>query len=138
MAIFQKFASFVEALAEKVHDLQNDSLKIALVAFENPPLFSRSKLSDLIEISYAYCSSRNVTVIGSAQVAGVYKLLCADLTIRAIGGSVGPFRYIVLYNDSATNKELIGWYNYGVDIVLADGENFVLHFNQLKGVITLQ
>ena len=135
MATYTKFNSFVEAVAEKVHNLGSDQLKIALT--NSAPSASNTQLSDLTEISYTNCSSRNVTTSSSTQTSGTYKLVCADLTLTASGGSVGPFRYVVLYNDTATNDELIAYYDYGSSITLNDGDSFVVDFDGTNGVHTL-
>ena len=50
----------------------------------------------------------------------------------------GPFRYAVLYNDSATNKELIGWWDNGASVTLASGESFTVDYDASAGVLTLQ
>lgn len=137
MASFNKFNSFVEALAEKVHNLQSDTLTVALTAAANAPVATNTKLSDLTQISYTNCSSRALTVTSSAQSSGTYKLVITDLVLTASGGSVGPFRYVVLYNDTATNDELIGWYDYGSDVTLASGETFTIDFDATAGVLTI-
>jgi hypothetical protein len=136
MASFNKFNSFVEALAEKVHNLGSDQLVIALTAAANAPVATNTQLSNLTQISYTNLSSRNVTTASSAQSSGTYKLTCNDLVLTA-SGSVATFRYIVLYNDTATNDELIGWYDYGSDVTLANGETFTIDFDGTNGVFTL-
>lgn len=137
MASFNKFNSFVEALAEKVHNLGSDQLAVALTAAANAPVATNTQLSNLTQIGYTNLSSRNITTSASAQSSGTYKLTLADLTLTASGGSVGPFRYIVIYNDTATNDELIGWYDYGSDLTLADGESLTIDFDASNGVIQL-
>jgi len=126
MASFQKFNSFVEALAEKVHNLGSDQIKVALTNVA--PIAGNSQLSDLTEISYTNCSSRDVSTTSSSQSGGTYSLVLADLTLTASGGSVGPFRYVVLYNDGAINDELIGFFDYGSSITLNDGETLEIDF----------
>lgn len=138
MATFNKFNSFVEALAEGIHNLGSDQIKVALCASANAPVASKAVLADLSQISYTNLSSRNITTVSSAQSGGTYKLILQDLTLTAAGGAVATFRYIVLYNDTAANDELIGFYDYGSDLTLADGESLTIDFDGSNGVLTLQ
>src|SRR5689334_11779102 len=135
MAAFNKFQSFVEKLAEKVHNLGSDQLKIALS--NSAPAAGNNVLADITEITYTNLSSRNVTTSSSAQSSGTYKLVCADLVLTSSGGSTGPFRYVVLYNDTAASDDLIGWYDYGSSITLNDTETFTVDFDGTNGVLTL-
>lgn len=135
MASFNKFNSFVEALAEKVHNLGSDQLVIALTAAANAPVATNTKLADLTEIAYTNCSSRNVTTSSSSQTDGTYSLVLQDLVLTASGGAVGPFRYVVLYNGTASNDELIGWWDYSSEVTLASGETFTANFG--ASVLTL-
>lgn len=133
MASYNKFNSFVEAMAEKAHNLGSDTLTIALT--NSAPAAANTQLTDITQISYTNCSSRVPTISSSSQTSGTYKLVLADLTLTASGGSVGPFRYVVLYNDTATNDLLIGWWDYGAAITLLDGESFLLDFSAANGVL---
>lgn len=134
MASFNKFYSFVEAIAEKVHNLGSDQLVIALT--NSAPNSTDTQLSNITQISYTNLSSRNITTTSSAQTTGTYKLTLTDLVLTA-SGSVGPFRYVVIYNDTATNDELIGYYDYGSSITLASGETFTIDFDGTNGVLTI-
>lgn len=135
MASFVKFYSFVEALAEKAHNLGSDTIKVALT--NSAPSQSNTVLANITEISYTYCSSRTVSITSSAQTAGTYKLVGSDLVLTASGGSVGPFRYIVLYNDTATSDELIGYYDYGSSITLNDTETLTIDFDGTNGILQI-
>jgi hypothetical protein len=138
MATLTKFQSFVEALAEKKHNLGSDTLTVALCAAANAPNVStHSVLADLTQISYTNLSSRVLTVSSSAQTSGTYKLVLADLVLTASGGAVAPFRYIVVFNDTATNDELIGYLDYGSDLTLADGDTLTLDFSATNGILQL-
>ena len=137
MATFNKFNSFVEALAEKKHDLGADTLKVALT--NSAPSASNTVLADITQISNGngYTTGGTAaTISSSAQSSGTYKLVLADVVFTA-SGSMGPFRYVVLYNDTAANDELIGWYDYGSAITLASGETFTVDFDATNGVLTL-
>ena len=135
MASFNKFQPFVEQLAEKVHNLGSDQIVVALT--NTAPNATDATLSQITEISYTNCSSRNVTTTSSAQTTGTYKLVLADLVLTASGGSVGPFRYVVLYNDTAASDQLIGYYDYGFALTLLDGETLTIDFDPSAGVLTI-
>lgn len=135
MASFQKFNSFVEAVAEKTHNLGSDTLKVALT--NSAPSASNTVLANITEISYTFLSSRTITTSSSTQTSGTYKLVLADLTLTTTGGSTGPFRYIVIYNDTATNDELIAYYDYGSAVTLNDGDSFVIDFDSSNGLLTI-
>lgn len=126
MSAYNKFNSLVEAMSEKVHNLGSDQLKIALSNVA--PVAGNTQLSNITEIAYTFCSARLITTISSSQTAGVYKLVLQDLILTATGGAVGPFRYVVVYNDTATNDELIAWFDYGSAVTLADGETLTIDF----------
>ena len=135
MATYNKFNSFVEALAEKVHNLGSDQISVALT--NTAPNTTNTQLSNITEISYTNCSSRNITTTSSEQTSGTYKLVLQDLVLTASGGTVGPFRYIVLYNNTATNDELIAYFDYGASITLQNGETLTLDFDATNGVLTI-
>lgn len=139
MAAFQKFNSFVEAVAEKKHDLGTDVLKCLLTNVA--PIAANAVKTDLTEIAggNGYTAGGNQAAqTGSVQAAGVYKLTCSDPALwTAAGGTIGPFRYIVLYNDTAANDELIGFWDYGSPITLQIGETFLHDLDAAAGVLTL-
>lgn len=138
MAAFNKVNSFVEDLAEKVHNLGADTLTVALCAAANAPVATNTVLANLTQISYTGLSARVVTVASSAQTSGTYKLTLTDLVLTA-SGTVAGFRYVVLYNDTPTAPAdpLIGWYDYGSDLVLLSGETLTIDFDGAAGALTL-
>lgn len=141
MASFNKFNQFVEDVAKKVHNLNSDTLKIMLT--NTAPTSSNAVYADITEVSSGngYTTGGNTAAFTSgAQTSGTYKLVLADpSTWTASGGSVGPFRYAVLYNSTPTSplKPLIGWWDYGSSVTLADGEQFTVDLDQTNGVLTL-
>lgn len=138
MATFQKINSFVENIAEKVHNLGADTLKVALT--NTAPVATNTVLANLTSVlpttNLSGATPFNLTVSASSQTSGTYKLVIADLVLTATG-AVGPFRYIAIYNDTATNKELIGWYDYGSSITMASGDTFTVDMDQTNGVLTI-
>lgn len=138
MAAFNKFQSFVEALAEKVHNLGADTLKVLLT--NTAPVNTNTVKANLTEISAGsgYTAGGSAaSITSSAQSAGTYKLVLGDVTFTASGGTIGPFRYAVLYNDTATNDELIGYWDRGSSLTLADGDSFTVDYDPTNGVLTI-
>ena len=133
MATFNKFNSYVEALAEGTHNLGSDTLTIALT--NTAPVAGNTVLANITEIAYTNVSSRVLTSVTSAQTSGTYTLDAADLVLTA-SGTVPTFRYVVLYNDTATSDELIGYYDYGSAVDLLNGETFTITFDA-SGILTL-
>ena len=136
MAVFNKFDSFVEAVAEKLHDLGSDQLVIALSNVA--PIATNTQLSNITQVAYTNLSTRNLTRTSSSQTSGLYKLVIADITLTSTGGSTGPFRYITIYNDTSANDLLIGWYDYGSSLTLNSGESLAVDFDAANGLLTLQ
>jgi len=142
MAVFNKVNDFVEQLGKGVHDFSADTLRIALTNAANAPTAANSIRGNLTEIAYTNVSEgANPTLAGVtwSESAGTAKLTVSDKVITASGGSVAGFRYVVIYNDTSTSPAdaLIGWYDYGSDLVLADTETLTIDFDGTNGVLTL-
>ena len=144
MASFVKINDFVANAVENM-DLESDQLVIALSntapssESSNPTADTNGILGNVTQISYSNLSSRNLTTSSSGQSGGVYKLVLADLTLTASGGSVAAFRYIYIYNDTVTSPAdpLVGYYDYGSSLTLNDGDTFTIDFSPSNGVIQL-
>lgn len=137
MAAYTKIQSFVENLAEKVHNLGADTLKIALT--NSAPVNTNTVLANITQIANGNgytTGGAAITVTASSQTTGTYKLVGDDVVFTA-SGSMGPFQYIVLYNDTATNDELIGFADYGSAVTLASGETFTVNLDQSGGILTI-
>lgn len=136
MAAFFKFNQFVEDLGLKVHNLDTDVLKVYL---SNA---APSASLDLVKTDLAEISAGNGYSAGGTDATGVWSesagtatLAGTDIVFTASGGTIGPFRYAVLYNDTSTSDSLIGCWDYGSSITLADGETFTVDFG--SSILTL-
>ena len=137
MSSFNKFDSFVEALAEKTHNLGSDTLKVALT--NTAPNATDTNLAAITQIANGNgytTGGTQASQSSSAQTSGTYKLVLGDVVFTATG-SMGAFRYPVLYNDTATNDELIGYYDYGSSLSLLSGDTFTVDFDASNGVLTI-
>lgn len=152
MATFNKFNCFVEDLAEKVHNLGSDTIRAMLTnaapnaadthvdTAEAVCQLQATSNADEIAAGNGYTKKGPaLTISSSSQTGGTYKLVLADETITA-SGAVGPFRYVVLYNDTAgaeATRPVIGFYDYGSSITLASGETLDIDFDGTNGVLQL-
>ena len=133
MAAFNKFQQFAEDLGKKVHNLDADTLKILLsnAAPDAAADAVRADLTSELSTGGGYTSGgAALSSVDYEQTGGTAALSATDLVFTASGGTIGPFRYAVLYNDTPTSPAdpLIGWWDYGSSITLADGETFTVDF----------
>ncbi len=134
MASYNKFDTFVADIANKVHNLGSDQLKVALT--DSAPVATNTVLANITEVSYTNVSSRSITTTSSTQSSGTYKLILADLTLTA-SGVVGPFRYLVIYNSTASGGPLIAWYDYGSEVTMQNTDTFKLDFDNTNGILSI-
>ena len=136
MATFTKFYSFIEAVMEKKHNLGSDTLKVMLT--NTAPSLSNTVKADITEISAGNgytAGGATLTLTSSSQSSGLYTLIVADGTWTASGGSIATFRYAVVYNDTATNDELIGYVDYGFGISITTGNTFTFDVDSTTGLL---
>lgn len=140
MASYTKFNNFVLDLAQKVHNLNSDTLKVMLT--NTAPVATNTVLANITEITTGNGYSAGgsaATFVSGAQTSGTYKLVLNDVTFTASGGSVGPFRYAVLYNSTPVSPAgpLIAWWDYGTSLTLTNGNSFTVNLDQSAGTFTL-
>lgn len=134
MASYNKFNTFVADIANKKHNLGSDQITIALT--NTLPVAANAVLADITQISYTNLSARNVTTTSSTQTSGTYSLILADLILVATG-AVATFRYVVIYNSTASGGPLIGWYDNGSPLTMANGDTITLDFDNVNGVLQI-
>lgn len=138
--IFNKFNAFPENLAEKVHNLGADALRVMLTL--TAPLAANAVRADLTEVAAGngYTSGgAAVTITTSAQTGGMYRLVGNDVVFTAGGGAIADFRYLVLYNDTPTSPAdpLIGYWDNGSTVSLADGQVYTLELGATNDILRL-
>lgn len=127
------FDDLAEQIGKGVHNWATATLKFALTNTA-PNATTNAALGDITQIAatggYTNGAGGGYAVSGVAinESAGDAVLSFNDLVITASGGSVGPFRYPVLYNDSAASPAdaLIGYLDYGSALTLADTETLTI------------
>ena len=139
MAVFNKFDIFTEDLAEKVHDLNADTIK-AYLSNTAPSTSLDAIKADLAEIAggNGYTAGGHDTQNVTSRAAGVTSVVGTDIVITAAGGTVGPFQYVPIYNDTPTAPAdpLIGWWDYAAALTLQIGESFTIDFGASMFTLT--
>jgi hypothetical protein len=137
MASFVKYETFVNDLAGKVHDLLGtagsgaDTCKVML-SNTAPNVSTHTVRADVTELSTGggYTSGGSTATNVGSSSGGTFTLAGTDVVFTASSGTIGPFRYAILYNDTPTSPAdpLVGYWDYGSSITLADGETFTVNF----------
>lgn len=131
MASYVKFQDFVEALGKGEHQLHaaGHTLKVYL-SNAAPDVAADADKADLAEIAAqnGYPAGGSDTQNDYTEAAGTGTLTGVDVVFTAAGGTFGPFRYVVLYNDTHANDALIAYWDYGSSISCLNGETFTVDF----------
>ena len=132
MAAFNKINAFLLNLGQKVHDLRaaGDTLKVYLS--NEQPLAADTVKADVLEITAENGYTAGGTDIQNdwTESGGTSSLTGVDVVFTATPGGFGPFQFVPLYNDTPTSPAdpLLGWWDYGSSISMADGETFTVDF----------
>lgn len=128
---YNKFETFVGDLGLQVHELNADLIKV-YASNDAPSTSADSIKTDLAEITAenGYPSGGSDVQNTYTETTGTGTLVGVDVTWTASGGSFGPLRYAVLYNDTPTSPvdPLIAWWDRGTSVTINDGESFTVDF----------
>jgi hypothetical protein len=134
MAAYNKFQDFAEQLIRGVHDFDAHTFDVALT--NTLPVNTQASLDTVTNhpppaAANGYTAGGSPTTLTMSETAGTMTVQGTQVVFTAAGGNLGPFRYAILYNDTATSPvdALIAWWDYGSSITLADGETFTVKFN---------
>lgn len=140
MAAYNKHQDYAEQLNKGVHDWSTHDIKA--VFCNTAPVATNSVLADLTQISngggYTGGAGGGVTLDGETltETTGTAKLVITDEVFTATGASVGPLRYVDIYNNTPTSPAdpLVCFFDYGSSITLLDTETFTLDFDATNGL----
>ena len=141
MATYNKFQDFSEQLIRGVHDWDAHTFKIALT--NTAPVNTQVSLDTVTNhpapaAANGYTAGGTATTISISETTGTTTVSGTQVVFTATAGGIGPFRYAILYNDTATSPvdALIAWWDYASSITLADTETFTVKFsNTTPGAI---
>jgi hypothetical protein len=134
MAAYNKFQDFSEQLVRGVHDWDANTFKIALT--NTAPVNTQVSLDTVTNhpaptAANGYTAGGTATTIAVSETSGTTTVTGTQVVFTATAGGIGPFRYAILYNDTATSPAdaLIAYWDYASSITLADTETFTVKFN---------
>jgi hypothetical protein len=137
MATFNKIQDYVDQLNRGVHNWASHTFKAMLT--NSAPVATNTVAANLTDISAGNgysAGGMTLDTVTLSETTGTAKVTIADEVLAASGGSIGPFRYIAIYNDTATSPAdaLVCWYDYGSSITLSNGETFTIDFDATNGL----
>lgn len=120
----------------EIHNLTSDTLKLAFT--DTAPTTATHVYADIASplTLTNLLTSPTLTGTGYTQSTGTATLASSTWTGTSQTGNFGPFRYIVVYNDSAANKNVLGWYDYASELTLngLNADQLVITFP--SGILT--
>jgi hypothetical protein len=137
MASYNKIQDYVDQLCRGIHNWGSHTFKATLT--NAATVNTNTIFANLTEITAQNGYSAGgpaLDTVTPSETSGTAKVTIADEVITASGGSIGPFRYITIYNDTATSPAdaLVCWFDYGSSITLLTTETFTLDFDATNGL----
>lgn len=139
MPTFTFFSQFFQDVGRGVHNLNSDTIKVALTNTAPTP-GTDAVLTDITQISAGNGYTAGGFTLANTAFAldtGVAELVADDLEIAASGGAMGDWQYAVYYNDTAASDQLIGYIDVGSTVSLGDGESRTLDHSATSGIARL-
>lgn len=130
---WNKFQDFSEQFARGVHDFDAHTFKIALTNTAPTATQTTWNVTDHPAPAAAngYTAGGTATTISLSEATGTSTVQGTQVVFTATAGGIGPFRYAVLYNDTATSPAdaAVAYFDYGTSITLGDTETLTVKFN---------
>lgn len=131
MAAYNKFNNFIDYVFQGKVNLKTDTVKCLLT--NTMPTSTQTKYSDIsgTELAAGNGYTTGGSVAPGQQLtnnAGTESFTVQPITFTSSTGNMGPFRYVVFYDATATDQPLICFFDYGQVITLngAAGETFAV------------
>lgn len=120
--------SFAEMMATRYVNWGGEGLQLALALVQ--PQRSAATLGQVATINPGQLGSGALKLQNydfSSGPNGAW-LSVDDLVLKSTGGSTGPFRYIVLFSPDSPIQYVAGYWDYGSNLTLLNGESLTIRF----------
>lgn len=141
MSPSHRFQSFIDDLAAGVFKgalVTDDDTLRAFLTNDILDVRTASRKASLVEIpaGNGYSVGGYDTQNAAIRTGGEIAVTGANFAIVAKGGPIGPFRSLVLYDDSVEGDPLICWWSYDEKgLTLKDGESLSVSFGDAMFVV---
>jgi hypothetical protein len=135
MAAYNKFQDFVEQLCLAKHSFAAAGDVFRCMLVNSPaPVNTNTVKADLTEIAAGNgytAGGEDAQNTVAESPAGTSTVSGTKIVWTASGGTIGPFRYVIFYNDTQTSPldPLVAWWDYLSNLTLNSGETFTVKFN---------
>jgi hypothetical protein len=133
MATYNKFRDFIEQVFLAKHNFDGSTHVFKVALSNTAPVNTNTILANITQISgtNGYTTGGTATTIAESETTGTITVTGTQVVFTASGGSMGPFQYVVLYNDTQTSPAdaLVAWWDHGSAVTLADTETYTVKFN---------
>lgn len=138
MAAYNKFNSFTKDLIDGEMDFDANTFLFYL-SNAAPSASGDSVKADLAEITNqnGYTAGYFTTSMSTSTSSGTAKVIATDPPVLTASGAVGPFQYVVLYNDTHASDALVAWWDYGSAVTMANGDTFTIDCDGTNGIFTI-
>lgn len=133
-----KFNTFAKDAVNGIHNFNSHTFKAMLT--NTAPIAANAVKADITEIAAGNgytAGGVSCAAVTESQSGGTESVFFTNQSITASGGTIGPFRYVVFYNDSVATpvKPLLGYADYGSSITLNATEVINVNFDGTNGFL---
>jgi hypothetical protein len=133
MATFTEPDVLSEDIANKIHDFNSDTFRWVL-SNTAPVLGTTFLLSNITQIStgggYTQMTdgAGGLTTTVSFSRSGQTTTVSGTQVVLTASGAVGPFRYLLLVNDTPTSplNPVVGWLDHGSAVTMAATDTYTI------------
>ena len=132
MASYNKYNIFVQAVTNAGINCTSDTFKLVLsntLPVATTVTYSASNVTELATAGGYTQGGATATVVSNGQSSGTDTFVLDNVTWTATSAGIGPFRYVSLYDSTASTNNMIAWWDYGSSLTLANGSTFTVQFN---------
>lgn len=131
MATYNKFQGWIGYIGLGAINLNTDAIEVYL-SNATPSASADDVKADLAEISTGNGYTGAVDSQNTySESGGTGTLAATDITITASTGTIGPFQYVVHFDETVSSPvvdPLMCWHDYGSALTLQDGESFTIDY----------